>query len=99
MAIVHMSESDVARDLHAVLAKVQEGFEVVIEQNHRPVAVMKTPDAPSPGPGRKLGECIALAEAYEAKLGFAPIPDADFASDVQAGIDARRDSFQPPAWD
>jgi len=40
MATVHMSEAEVARDLHAVLAK-----------------------------------------------------------DVQAGIDARRDSFEPPAWD
>lgn len=40
-----------------------------------------------------------MAAAYEAKLGGAPIPDEDFARDVQAGIDARRDSFEPPAWD
>ena len=31
MATVHMSEAEVARDLHAVLAKVQQGVEVVIE--------------------------------------------------------------------
>ena len=29
MATVHMTESEVARDLHAVLAKVQQGVEVV----------------------------------------------------------------------
>lgn len=97
MATVHMSEAEVARDLHAVLAKVQQGIEVVIEQDQRPVAVLKAPQAG--GPGRKLSECIALAKAYEEKLGYAPIPDADFAKDVQEGIDSRRDSFEPPAWD
>ena len=97
MATVRMTESEVARDLHAVLAKVQAGVEVVIEQDHRPVAVLR-PAQPA-GPGRKLSECIALAKAYEEKLGYAPIPDADFAKDVQAGIDSHRDSFEPPAWD
>jgi hypothetical protein len=97
MATVHMSEAEVARDLHAVLAKVQQGIEVVIEQDHRPIAVLKS--SVPVRPGRKLGECIALAQAYEAKLGYAPIPDEDFAKDVQAGIDSRRDSLEPPAWD
>jgi len=73
----------------------------VIEQDHRPVAVLKPAAASrhSHQPGRKLSECIAMAKAYEARLGCAPVPDADFATDVQAGIDARRDSFEPPAWD
>ncbi|MSV34937.1 MAG: hypothetical protein EXQ47_04980 [Bryobacterales bacterium] len=97
MATVHMSEAEVARDLHAVLAKVQQGVEVVIEQDQRPVAVLK-PSIPM-RPGRKLSECIAMAKAYEAKLGYVPIPDEDFAKDVQSGIDARRDSLDPPAWD
>jgi hypothetical protein len=30
-----MSEDELARDVHAVLAKVQQGVEVVIEQDHR----------------------------------------------------------------
>jgi len=97
MATVHMSEAEVARDLHAVLAKVQQGVEIVIEQDHRPVAVLKSSSPERPG--RKLSECIALAKAYEERLGFAPIPDEGFAKDVQAGIDGRRDSFEPPAWD
>ena len=97
MATVHMSEAEVASDLHAALAKVQQGVEIVIEQDHRPVAVLK-PSAPI-RPGRKLSECIAMAKAYESKLGNAPIPDEDFADDVQAGIDACRDSFEPPAWE
>ena len=55
MATVHMSEAEVARDLHAVLAKVQQGVEVIIEQDHRAVAVLKS--SASPSPGRKLSEC------------------------------------------
>lgn len=94
---VHMSESEVAQDLHAVLAQVKQGVEIVIEQDHRPVAVLKP--SPSARPGRKLSECIAMAKAYEAKLGDAPVPDEEFAADVQAAVDARRDPFEPPAWD
>ena len=43
MAQVHMTEAEVARDLHEVLAKVQRGVEVVVEQDHRPVAVIRSP--------------------------------------------------------
>ena len=97
MATVRMSEGEVSRDLHAVLAKMRQGVEVVIEQDHRPVAVLKL--SVPVRPGRKLSDCIALAKEYEPKLGFAPTPGEDFAKDVQAGIDSRRDSFEPPAWD
>jgi len=59
MATVHMGEAEFARDLHEVLSKVQQGVEVIVEQDHRPVAVVRTPQ----GPGRKISECIALAKA------------------------------------
>jgi antitoxin (DNA-binding transcriptional repressor) of toxin-antitoxin stability system len=95
MATVRITEAELARDIHAVLAKVQEGVEVIVEQDHRPVAVIKTPR----GPGCKISECIALAKAHEAEPGYAPTPDPDFAKDVQAAIDARREPFNPPAWD
>jgi antitoxin (DNA-binding transcriptional repressor) of toxin-antitoxin stability system len=92
MATVRITEAELARDVHTVLAKVQEGVEVIVEQDHRPVAVIKTPQSP----GRKISECIALAKAYEEKLGYAPVPDPDFAQDVQAGIDAHREPLNPP---
>jgi len=95
MATFRISEAELARDIPGVLAKVRDGAEVIVEQDHRPVAVIKMPQ----GPGRKLSECVALAKAYEAKLGYAPLPDADFAADVQAAIDAHREPLNPPAWD
>jgi len=95
MATVRITEAELARDLHAVLARVREGVEVIVEEDHRAVAVIKTPH----GPGRKISESIALAKAFEEKLGYAPVPDSDFARDVQAGIDAHREPLNPPPWD
>ena len=40
---VRMTEAELARDVHAVLEKVRQGVEVVIEQGNRPVAVLKAP--------------------------------------------------------
>jgi hypothetical protein len=92
---LRLTEAELARDIHAALARVrEEGLEVLVEQDHRPVAVIKTPQ----GPGRRLSECIAIAKAYEENLGYAPVPDADFAADVQAAIDAYREPLNPE-WD
>ncbi len=93
---LRLTEAELARDIHAVLARVrEEGLEVIVEQDHRPVAVIKTPQ----GPGRKLSDCIAIAKAYEENLGYAPVPDADFAADVQAASNTHREPLNPPAWD
>lgn len=93
---LRLTEAELARDIHAVLARVrEEGLEVIVEQDHRPVAVIKTPQ----GPGRKLSECIAIAKAYEKNLGYAPVADAHFAADVQAAIDVHREPLNPPEWD
>ena len=94
MAQVHMTEAELARDLHGVLEKVRQGAEVVIEQDHRPVAVIKTP----PGPGRMLSECIRIAKQREKERGYAVTLDPDFASDVEE-IVRNRQPWDPPSWD
>ena len=99
MAQLHMTEAEAARDFHAVLARVREGSEVVVERDRRPVAVIRAPQSPGRSPGRSIDECIAIAEAFEARLGYAPVPDPDFARDVQAGIDAHREPLDLSAWD
>ncbi len=91
MAQVHMTEAEVARDLHGVLAKVQQGLEVVVEQDHRPVAVIRSP-LPK---GRLLSECIALAEAR----GSAATLDEGFMKDVEEGIARHSQPWKPPAWE
>src|SRR5271166_6352426 len=56
MAVLHMTEAELARDLHAALEKVRQGAEIVVEEGYRTVAIIK----PVQGPGRPLDECIAL---------------------------------------
>ena len=61
---VRITEAELARDVHAVLAKVRAGVEIIVEQDHQPVAMITTPRRS----GRKISECLALARAYEQKL-------------------------------
>jgi antitoxin (DNA-binding transcriptional repressor) of toxin-antitoxin stability system len=95
MERVYMTEAEVASDFAAVLEKLKHGAEVVVEQDHRPVAVI----SPVKGPGRPIDECIALAKARAEKLGCAAVPDADFAAYVQAAIDAHREPLDTSVWD
>jgi antitoxin (DNA-binding transcriptional repressor) of toxin-antitoxin stability system len=91
MMTVHVTESELARDVHAVLEKVRQGFEVVIEQDSRPVAVLKAPQIR----GRKISEVIAALEASGANA----VIDEDFARDVEEGIKTHREPWNPPSWD
>ena len=94
MAQVHMSEAEVARDFAAVLEKVRQGLEVVVEHDRQPVAVLR-PAAP---PCRTISECIAVAEQREKERGYAVTLDPDLAADV-AEIVRNRKPWNPPAWD
>lgn len=89
--VLHVSEADVVKDIAAVLEKVRQGSEVVIEQNHRPIAVIK----PSKPAGRPISEVIAALEAS----GAGAVIDEDFARDVEEAIQARRELWNPPSWD
>jgi hypothetical protein len=45
--IVHLTETELADDIHTVLARVRdEGLEVIVEQDHRPVAIIRRPGRP-----------------------------------------------------
>jgi antitoxin (DNA-binding transcriptional repressor) of toxin-antitoxin stability system len=88
---VHVTEAELARDVHGVLEKVRQGMEVVIEQDNLPVAILKAPQAK----GRMISEVIAALEASGANA----VIDEDFARDVEEGIKAHRVPWNPPSWD
>ena len=90
MSIVRITEIELARDVHAVLEKVQQGVEVIVEQNHRPVAVIK---ATKPA-GRLTSEVLADLKAR----GSTAVMDDEFARDVEEGINAHREPWNPPAF-
>lgn len=89
--IVRMTEAEIARDLHAVLQKVRQGMEVVIEQDQMPIAVIKPPKPV----GRMISEVIADLKAR----GSQAVMDDEFARDVQEGLRAQRQPWNPPPWD
>lgn len=90
MEPVHISEADLARDIRAVLQRVETGTEVIIERNSQPVAILR----PATPVRRKLSECIAMLDADSTAT-----IDPDFARDVEAAIESHREPLEPPAWD
>jgi antitoxin (DNA-binding transcriptional repressor) of toxin-antitoxin stability system len=89
-----MSEAEFARDLHAVLEKVRQGTEVIVEHNHQPVAVLRAA-APL---RRTISESIALAEHRDKERGYAVTLDPDFAADVEQIVHNRK-PWNPSSWD
>lgn len=85
MEQVRMTEAEVTSNFAAVLEKLRRGNEVVVEQNERPVAVIR----PVKGPGRLLSECIALAEEH----GLTATLDDAFGKDLEEIIERDREGF------
>jgi hypothetical protein len=91
MATVHMTDDEVSNNFAAVLENIRKGVEVVVEQNHPPVALIRSPNRS----GRPISECITPARASGSKLTL----DGGFAQDVEEGIKDRQEPWNPPSWD
>jgi antitoxin (DNA-binding transcriptional repressor) of toxin-antitoxin stability system len=91
VATVHITAGELADDVPGVLAKVRNGLEVIVEQDHHPIAIIRPPSVR----GRMLSESIALAEAR----GTTAIPDEGFMRDVEEGIIERSRPWNPPSWE
>ena len=90
MATFHIPEDEAGGNFAALMARVRQGVEVVIDSGDRPVAVLHSPAAP----GRTLEECLALLPEDSPA-----VMDEGFARDVQLAIDTHREPLDPPAWD
>jgi antitoxin (DNA-binding transcriptional repressor) of toxin-antitoxin stability system len=94
MMQVHMTEAEVIKDIEAVLQKVREGAEIVVEHDSQPIVVLR----PATPPRRTISECIARAEQREKDRGYPVTLDPDFAADVEE-IVRNRQPWNPPSWD
>jgi antitoxin (DNA-binding transcriptional repressor) of toxin-antitoxin stability system len=88
---VHISGADAARQFLALLEKVRHGAEVIIEEDERPIAVLRA----APCSGRPISECITLAKAR----GSNATMDEDFARDVEEAIRIHNEPWKPPSSD
>ena len=94
MAVIHISETDAARDLANAMARAHAGEEIILDNGKFTVAVV-----PSPVPPRRtVSESIALAEAHSRALGYEPVMDANFAADLEEIIRGRKPR-NSSAWD
>jgi len=91
MATVHMTDLEVSNNFDAVLESIRNGVEVVVEQDHRPVALISSL-APQ---GRLLSEALAIAEARGSTVTL----DEGFMKDVEEGIASRSQPWNPPTWE
>lgn len=90
-SVIHISEAEAATDFTAVMDRIREGAEVVIEKDARPVAVVK----PAEPAVRLLSESLRIAR----ERGSTATLDGDFGKDVQEAIDSHSEPLDPPAWD
>jgi prevent-host-death family protein len=83
---IHISEAEAVSNFADVLARVRAGAEIVIGDEARPVAVVRSAEPHV----RLLSESIALAKAHAKELGYEPTLDPDFAADLEDIIKSRK---------
>ena len=92
MGTLRITEAELARDVRAVLAKVEHGSEVIIEQeDHRPVAVISAPHRS----GRPITEILREARQRNSTVTL----DEDFGKDLEEIIANHQQPWNPPSWD
>ena len=92
MGTLRITEAELARDVRAVLAKVEHGSEVIIEQeDHRPVAVIRSPH----GCGRPITEILREARERNSTVTL----DENFGKDLEEIIAHHQQPWNPPSWD
>jgi hypothetical protein len=78
MATVRITEAELALDL-------------VVEQDHRPVAVIRRPSRS----GRSIGEIVRQARQRNSTV----MLDPDFGKDLESVIANHQQSCNPPSWE
>jgi prevent-host-death family protein len=85
--VIDISEAEATRDFSSLLVRVRAGAEVVINDDGRPVAVVR----PAEPPVRRLSESLSLAREHGSTVTL----DENFARDVEAAIESHREPLEP----
>jgi antitoxin (DNA-binding transcriptional repressor) of toxin-antitoxin stability system len=89
---VRITEAELARDVRAVMEKVEQGSEVIIEhEDHRPVAVIHAL--------RRSGRPITEIPAGARKRSSTATLDENFGTGLEEIIASHQQPWQPPSWD
>jgi antitoxin (DNA-binding transcriptional repressor) of toxin-antitoxin stability system len=104
--VFHISEEEAARDFGALIRRVRAGVDVVVEEDGRPVVVIRAADTEelertesgAPVPGRTAEEIIRSFDKWEAEHGKL-VMDADFAEDLEAVHALYNQPLDGSQWD
>jgi antitoxin (DNA-binding transcriptional repressor) of toxin-antitoxin stability system len=88
MAIIHISESEAARDFASLLARVRAGASVVIDDETAPVLVVRG----AARPVRRLSESLHIAHEH----GSTATLDSGFARDLEAVVASHPETIDDP---
>lgn len=92
MGTLRITEAELARDVRAVLDKVEHGSEVIIEQeDHRSVARISAPHRT----GRPITEILREARERNSTVTL----DENFGKDLKDIIAYHQQPWNPPSWD
>ena len=91
MEQIHMTEAEVTSNFAAVLEKIQQGAEVIVQHDHRPVAVIRPPHRS----GRLISEILREARRRNSTVTL----DEDFGTDLEAIIASQQQPWNPPSWE
>jgi antitoxin (DNA-binding transcriptional repressor) of toxin-antitoxin stability system len=94
MAVIHISEAEVAGDVPGLVARVLAGEEVVIDSMAGSVKIVPVAAAV----GRPISEIIDGLRAREKERGYPLTMDDDFADDMEEIIRNRKPADRS-AWD
>jgi len=89
--IIHVSEAEATSNFAGLLAQVRSGAEVIIEQDARPVAVVRVAEPLV----RRLSESLGLAKEHASPATL----DGGFSRDLEHVVSSHREPLNPPAWD
>ena len=85
--VIHITEAEASpTDIAALLKRVGEGAEIIVDRSAHPVAIVSAVEAPR---SLLLSASIALAEDHARELGYEPTIDEAFASDLREIINTR----------
>lgn len=89
MTSIHMTEAEFTSDLAAAMRKVELGMEILIEGEHRTLAIL-TPPKPFT---RSIEDAMALMSDN------CPGVDPDFEKDVRAVVESHPEPLDGSRWD
>ena len=83
MSTFHMNENEVTANFADVLEKIRHGVEVIVERNHQPIAVIRSPHRS----GRLISECFDRLRSEGNLTLLGTLPATAYLADLGSAVE------------